>query len=190
MTSVDLSRSSTAGFDPGQRYAVRALWVVMEALVLLNPVVTSYGLKRWLLRRFGARIGRGVVIKPNVHVKYPWRLSVGDNSWLGERCWIDNFVEVTIGANVCISQGAYLCTGNHDWSDSAMTRFVQPVTVEDGVWVAAFARIAPGITVGENAVVTLGSVLLEDAEADGIYSGHPATRVGERRLRAREPINV
>ena len=186
MSGVDLSRSSTAGFDPGRSYPVRALWVVVEALVLLNPIVTSYGLKRWLLRRFGAHVGRNVIVKPNVHVKYPWRLSVGDNSWLGERCWIDNFVQVAIGANVCISQGAYLCTGNHDWSDPAMTRFVEPVTVEAGAWVGAFARIAPGVTVGENAVVTLGSVLLENAEASGIYSGNPAVRVGERKLRAAE----
>lgn len=184
--SVDLSRSSTAGFDPGRSYAVRALWVVLEALVLLNPIVTSYRLKRGLLRCFGARVGRDVVIKPDVHVKYPWRLSVGDNSWLGERCWVDNFVQVSIGANVCISQGAYLCTGNHDWTDPAMTRFVEPVTVEDGAWIGAFARVAPGVTVGENAVVTLGSVLLGDADADAIYSGHPAVRIGDRKLRPAE----
>jgi putative colanic acid biosynthesis acetyltransferase WcaF len=186
MSKVDLSRSSTAGFDPGRPYPFRALWVIVEALVLLNPVVTSYGLKRWLLRRFGAHIGRNVIIKPGVHVKYPWRLSVGDNSWLGERCWIDNFVQVAIGANVCISQGAYLCTGNHDWSDPAMTRFVQPVMVKDGAWVAAFVRIAPGVTVGENAVISLGSTLMQDADADGIYSGNPASRVGERKLREPE----
>lgn len=182
MSGVDLSRSSTAGFDPGRSFAIRALWVVVEAIVLLNPAVTSYGLKRWLLRRFGGRIGRNVIIKPNVHVKYPWRLAVGDNSWLGERCWIDNFVDVTIGANVCISQGAYLCTGNHDWSDPAMTRFVEPVSVRDGAWIGAFALVAPGVTVGENAVLTLGSVLMEDAAANGIYSGHPAVRVRERTL--------
>lgn len=184
--SVDLSRSSTAGFDPGRSFPTRALWVILEALVLLNPAVTSYGLKRWLLRRFGARIGKGVVIKPGVHVKYPWRLSVGDHSWLGERCWIDNFVEVSIGSNACISQGAYLCTGNHDWSDPAMTRFVRPVTVGDGAWVGAFTRVAPGVTVGANAVVTLGSVLLNDAGADAIYSGNPAVRVRERTLRPLE----
>jgi putative colanic acid biosynthesis acetyltransferase WcaF len=180
---VNLLLTSTRGFDPGRSYPVRALWLMIEALVMLNPVLTSYALKRWLLRRFGARIGKHVVIKPNVHVKYPWRLEVGDNAWIGERSWIDNFVDVRIGANACVSQGAYLCTGNHDWSDPGMGRTVAPITVEDGAWVGGFARVGPGVTVGEEAVVGLGAVLLEDAEPSGIYLGNPAVKVGERTLR-------
>lgn len=180
---VDLLMTSDGGFDPGRPYAVRAIWVILEALVLLNPVVTSYGLKRWLLRRFGARVGRHVIIKPSVHVKYPWRLVVGDNTWIGERSWIDNFVEVRVGANACISQGVYLCTGNHDWADPGMRRTVNPIVVEDGAWVGAFARIAPGVRVGQEAVVGLGAVLLGDAEPSSVYVGNPATKVGERQLR-------
>jgi len=183
--SVDLSQTSRRGYDPGRPYACRALWLVVEALVLLNPIVTPYSLKRWVLRRFGARIGYGVLIKPNVHVKYPWHLEIGDNVWIGERAWIDNFVRVRIGSNAALSQGAYLCTGNHDWSDPGMGLVVKPVTVEDGAWVGAFARISPGVTVGREAVVTLGSVLLENAEARGVYMGNPAVRVRERTVRDR-----
>jgi putative colanic acid biosynthesis acetyltransferase WcaF len=150
---------------------------------MLNPVVTPYALKRWVLRRFGARVGRGVLIKPSVHVKYPWHLEVGDNVWIGERAWIDNFVSVRIASNAVVSQGVYLCTGNHDWSDPGMGLMVKPITVEQGAWVGAFARIAPGVTVGARAVVTLGSVLLKDAQPNGIYTGNPATLVGERAIR-------
>ncbi len=182
-TRVNLLLTSNRGFDPGRSFPIRALWVFVETLILLNPIVTSYRLKRLLLRRFGARVGKNVIIKPNVHVKYPWRLEIGDNAWIGERSWIDNFVEVRIGANVCISQGAYLCTGNHDWSDPGMSRFVSPVTVEDGAWVGAFARVAPGVTVGREAVLGLGAVLIEDAEPSGIYLGNPAVKVRERTLR-------
>ena len=182
MTRVDLRLTSIGDYRPGRPFVVRALWLVAEALVLLNPVVTSYALKRWLLRRFGARVGRGVVIKPSVHVKYPWRLELGDWCWLGERAWIDNFVTVRIGASACVSQGAYLCTGNHDWSDPGMRRVVAPVAVEDGAWVGAFACVAPGVTVGAEAVLTLGSVLLHDAEPGGIYQGNPAEWVKERVL--------
>jgi putative colanic acid biosynthesis acetyltransferase WcaF len=178
--SIDLRLTSIGDYRPGRSFAVRALWLVVEALVLLNPVVTSYGFKRWILRRFGARIGAGVLIKPGVHVKYPWRLEIGDHAWIGERSWIDNFVQVRIGAHACVSQGAYLCTGNHDWSDPGMRRFVAPVIVEDGAWIGAFARIAPGVVVGREAVVTLGSVLLEHAEPRGIYQGNPAELVKER----------
>jgi putative colanic acid biosynthesis acetyltransferase WcaF len=184
MTQVDLSRASRRGYVPGRSYAYRALWLIIEALILLNPIVTPYAVKRWVLRRFGARIGRGVLIKPGVHVKYPWHLEVGDNAWIGERAWIDNFVRVRIGANAVVSQGAYLCTGNHDWSDPGMGLILKPVTVEDGAWVGAFARIAPGVTVGREAVVTLGSVLLKDAGARGVYAGNPAMRVRERSIRA------
>ena len=179
---VDLTRFHHGGYHPGRGFLVRAAWLVVEALVLLNPLVTSYRVKRAVLRAFGARIGRGVVIKPAVHVKYPWRLSVGDHAWLGERSWIDNLAQVNIGAHACVSQGAYLCTGNHDWSDVGMRLVVAPITVGDGAWVGAFAKVAPGVEVGEEAVVTLGSVLLRDAEPGGVYSGAPAERVGSRRF--------
>jgi putative colanic acid biosynthesis acetyltransferase WcaF len=124
-----------------------------------------------------------VLIKPNFHVKHPWRLTVGNNVWLGERAWIDNLVDVTIGDNVCISQGAYLCTGNHDWSDPGMGLIARPIRVESGAWIGAFAKIAPGTTIGENAIVTLGAVLLSDAEPHGIYGGVPAKRLRERMVR-------
>jgi putative colanic acid biosynthesis acetyltransferase WcaF len=136
-----------------------------------------------VLRRFGARVGRGVLIKPNVHIKYPWHLEVGDNVWIGERAWIDNFVSVRIGSSAVVSQGAYLCTGNHDWSDPGMGLMVKPITIEQGAWVGAFSRIAPGVTVGMNAIITLGSVLLKDAQPNGIYTGNPAMLVGERTIR-------
>lgn len=182
--TVDLKLTSNRGYQPGRSYLIQALWLVVEGLTLQNPLVTSYAFKRWLLRQFGATIGRDVIIKPNVHVKFPWELEIGDNCWIGERSWIDNFVPVRIADNVVISQGAYLCTGNHDWGDPGMGRVLAPITVEPGAWIGAFTRIAPGLTVGREAVVTLGSVLLSDAKPSGIYRGHPAVRVGERRVRA------
>jgi len=185
MTRVDLSRTSRRGYYSGRSYAYRAAWLIVEALILLNPLVTSYTAKRWVLRRFGARLGKRVLIKPSVHVKYPWHLEIGDDAWIGERAWIDNFVKVRIGANAVVSQGAYVCTGNHDWSDPGMGLIVKPVTVEDGAWVGAFARIGPGVTVGREAIVTLGSVLLQDADERGVYTGNPAVRVRERTIRDR-----
>src|SRR4051794_22368804 len=105
MTRVDLSRTSNRGYDPQRPFWFRSLWLIVEALTLLNPIFVPYGLKARILRRFGAKIGLNVIIKPGVHVKYPWFLSVGNNCWLGERAWIDNFVPITIEANACISQG-------------------------------------------------------------------------------------
>ena len=181
--AVDLSRPDVRGYRPGRPFVVRALWLVVEALVLRNPVVTSYGLKRATLRLFGARVGRNVLVKPAVAVKYPWHLEVGENSWIGERAWLDTIVPVRIGSNVCVSQGAYLCTGNHDWNDPRMGLDAREIVLEDGCWVGAFARTGPGVTVGREAVVALGAVLVDDAEPRGVYAGNPAVRVGERRLR-------
>jgi putative colanic acid biosynthesis acetyltransferase WcaF len=182
---VDLSLNTKRGYTPGRAYWYRALWLIVEALVLLNPLVGPSFIKRWVLRSFGARIGRNVLIKPSLHVKYPWLLEIGENAWIGERVWIDNFRQVRIGANACISQGAYLCTGNHDWSDPGMGLVTRPITVENGAWVGAFCLIGPGVTIGEEAVITLGAVVLRDAEPRRIYSGNPAACTGERVLRDR-----
>jgi putative colanic acid biosynthesis acetyltransferase WcaF len=180
---VRLAHTHSGAYRPGRSYLVRAVWLIVEALILLNPVVVSYRFKTAVLRLFGATIGEGLLIKPGVHVKYPWRLSIGDNCWLGERAWIDNMEDVSLGSDVVISQGAYLCTGNHDWSDPVMPLAPEPIQVDDGAWVGAFARIGPGTTVGAGSVVALGGVVLSDTEPWGVYRGNPAERVGTRTLR-------
>jgi putative colanic acid biosynthesis acetyltransferase WcaF len=157
--------------------------LVVEAFFLLNPIFVSYRIKTAILRFFGASIGKGLVIKPGVHIKYPWRLSIGDHVWLGERVWIDNLADVEICANVCISQGAYLCTGNHDWSDPHLGLVTQRITVNAGAWIAAFAKVAPGVRIGEDAIIALGAILVTDAEPGGIYAGNPAKRIGTRFIR-------
>ncbi len=182
MTASSLAGSSRRGYHPGRPLIVRALWLWTEALLLINPLVTSYRLKRTVLRTFGASVGRGVLIKPGVHIKHPWRLRVGDHCWIGERAWIDNLVQVDIADNVCISQDAYLCTGNHDWSDPQLGMTPAPITLDHGVWIGARATVGPGVRVGEQAIVTLGSVLLSDAESRGVYAGNPAQRVRTRRV--------
>jgi putative colanic acid biosynthesis acetyltransferase WcaF len=181
--NVDLSLTSNRDYLPGRPFVVRALWVIVEALVLLNPVVTSYRLKRAVLRLFGADLGAGVIIKPGVHVKYPWRLRVGDHCWLGERAWLDTMEDITLGDNVVVSQGAYICTGNHDWSDPGMGLTPQPVVIEDGAWVGAFAKVAPSVRVGRESVLVLGAVLFEDSEPSGVYVGNPAQWTRRRHVR-------
>jgi putative colanic acid biosynthesis acetyltransferase WcaF len=180
---VDLSLTTNRDYVPRRAFVVRAVWLLVEALVLLNPVVTSYRLKRGALRMFGARIGENVIIKPGVHVKYPWRFRVGNNCWLGERCWIDNMEDVTLGDNVVVSQGAYLCTGNHDWSDPGMGLTPQPIVIDDGAWIGAFARIAPGRHIAEESILVIGAVSLIDTEPRGIYAGNPAELVRWRTIR-------
>lgn len=163
-----------------------ASWLTQVAWLLAGRVLASWlpgsAWRRKLLRLFSAKIGDGVVLKPGIRVKFPWRLRIGDHSWIGEGVWLDNLVEVEIGRHACLSQGVYVCTGSHDWSDPAFKLIVKPVKIEDGAWLGAFTRIAPGVTVGQGAVLSLGSVALKDLEGWSIYQGHPAVRKAERRI--------
>lgn len=129
---------------------------------------------------FGAKIGQGVEIKSGVKVKFPWRLEVADHSWIGEDVWIDNLATVRIGANCCISQGAYLCTGSHDWSRSSFDLIIRSIDVRDGAWIAARAVVAPGVTIGEGAVLSLGSVAASDLAPWTVHAGVPAKPIRPR----------
>jgi putative colanic acid biosynthesis acetyltransferase WcaF len=186
---VDLRLFSTRaglpqGDDKGGRgLLIRAAWMLVNAIVFLNPVLSLYGCKRAILRAFGAEIGDGVVIKPGVNIKYPWFLKIGDYSWIGERAWLDSSSPLEIGRHAVVSQGSYLCCGTHDWQDPGMGSVQAPIVVEDGAWIAAFARIAGGVTVGQEAMVAIGAVVFSDCEPRSTYRGNPAQRVGRRRIR-------
>jgi putative colanic acid biosynthesis acetyltransferase WcaF len=161
--------------SPGAGFARRVLWYVCNAVVFASWLIPVSAPKRWLLRRFGARIGSGVVIKPRVNIKYPWRLSVGEDSWIGEGVWIDNVGRVDIDRDVCLSQGAQLLTGNHDYRDPAFGLLVGPIVIEKEAWVGAFSTVCPGVRVASSSVVTAGSVLTRSTESGCVYSGNPAS---------------
>ncbi len=177
-----LAQFTTAGYQRGRPWVVEALWMMAQWLILSSWFPGSIQ-RRILLRSFGARIGRGVTIKPGVRVKFPWRLTIGDHSWIGENAWIDNLAMVQIGADCCISQGAYLCTGSHDWQAEHFDLIVKPITLHDYSWVAASATIGPGVTIGTGAVLGLGGVATKDLEPWGVYGGSPATWIKKRRMR-------
>lgn len=171
---VRLDQFNNADYHRGRPALVEALWLVAQALFLRSFIPGSLH-RRLLLRLFGARIGTGVVIKPGVRVKFPWRLEVGAHAWIGEGVWIDNLAEVKIGAHCCLSQEAYLCTGSHDWSKTTFDLMTAPIIIGEGAWIAARAVVAPGVVVGEGAVLGLASLASKSLEAHGIYRGVPAT---------------
>ena len=134
------------------------------------------------MRLFGAKIGKGVVIKPAVNIKYPWFLTIGDNSWVGENVWIDNLGKVEIGSNVCISQGALLLCGNHDYKKTGFDLIVGDILLEDGVWIGAKAIVTGNVVCKSHAILTAGSITSKDLEAYSIYRGNPAEFVRERKM--------
>lgn len=180
---VDLSTFDNRWYRCGRKKFVVGLWFFVGLPILRCPLNPSSKSRRALLRAFGATVGSAAVVKPGVRVKYPWRLTIGDNSWIGEDCWIDNLEQVTIGSNVCISQGAYLCTGNHDWSDPAFGLIVKPILVSNGAWVGAKCVIAPGVELGTCAIAAAGSVINKNIPAFEIHAGNPARFVRRRIIR-------
>ncbi len=158
------------------------MWYLTNGLFFINPLNPSSGLKRALLRLFGAEIGPGVMLKPGINIKYPWKLSIGDHAWIGERVWIDNLGAVRIGKNVCISQGALLLTGNHDYTSPSFNLIVKEIVLGDGAWVGARSVVCPGVTCGSHAVLSAGSVATGDLEPYKIYQGNPACIVRERKI--------
>ena len=132
MKQTDLSKYNNDWYQPGAGKIKIALWYMTNALFLINPLNPFSSLKVFLLRLFGARIGKGVVIKQSVNIKYPWKLSVGDYTWIGERVWIDNLANVSIGKNCCLSQGAMLLCGNHNYKKETFDLIIGDIVLEDG----------------------------------------------------------
>ncbi len=177
---TDLSVYDNRWYHPGASGPRRMLWYFVNALFLINPLNPVSSLKVSLLRLFGAKVGRGVTIKPNVNIKYPWLLQVGDHVWIGEGVWIDNLTLVTIGDHVCLSQGALLLTGNHNYKKSTFDLITGPITLEDGVWIGARSVVCPGVRCGSHSVLAVGSVAAKDLKPYMIYQGNPAAAVRER----------
>lgn len=157
------------------------LWAAVELIFVSNPWQISSKLRVAALRLFGASIGEGVIFRPRTRVKYPWKLSVGDRSWIGEGAWIHNQDLVCVGHDVVISQDAFITTGSHAHRRD-MALITKPVTLEPGVWVTTRCIILGGSKVKTSAIVTPNSVVGPNQELDagGIYTGNPAIKLGER----------
>lgn len=166
--------------DVGASKLKQLLWYMVNTIFFKSSFSIISGIKIFLLRLFGCKIGKGVVIKPCVNIKYPWKLSVGDYSWIGEEVWIDNLCEVTIGNSVTLSQGAMLLTGNHDYKLESFDLILKSIKLEDGVWIGAKAVVCPGVVCESHAVLTVASVAVKNLEAYGIYQGNPAQFLKQR----------
>lgn len=179
---TDLSRYDNSWYNTGAGPVKRSIWFVVNVIFFINPLNPWSGLKVGLLRLFGAKIGKGVVIKPAVNIKYPWLLTIGNYTWIGEKVWIDNLTKVSIGDNCCISQGAMLLCGNHNYKKPTFDLIVKPITLEEGAWVGAFSVVCPGVTLKSHSILTVQSVATETLEPFGLYKGNPAVRIRERKM--------
>ena len=183
MKKTDLSKYDNTWYHPGKK-AVCVLWYFVNVVFFVSHIIPLSGLKVWLLKLFGAKVGRSVVIKPGVNIKYPWKLVIGDYSWIGEDVWIDNLDQVIIGSNVCISQGAMLLCGNHNYKKTTFDLMVNEIILEEGVWIGAKSVVCPGVTCKTHAILSVGSIANIDLEPYTIYQGNPAKKIRNRVIEA------
>jgi len=158
----------------------KLFWYYINIIFFKSGLFPFYTSKIILLKIFGAKIGKNIIIKPCINIKFPWNLIIGDNVWIGENVWIDNLTLVIIGNNVCISQGAMLINGNHNYKSINFEIILQPIEIKNGVWICAKSIVNGGVTIGENAVLLTGSVANKSLEANSIYQGVPAVKVRNR----------
>lgn len=150
-----------AGYDKGRGVAWQAAWQLASSLLVM-PWFVPPRVRVAVLRAFGSRIGSGVNLRAGVRVHWPWKLEIGDDSWIGERVWLLNLEPIRIGSDVCVSQAAFLCTGSHDRRSPSFEFDNAPIVVEDGAWIAARATVLRGVTVGADAVVGATSLVSAD----------------------------
>jgi putative colanic acid biosynthesis acetyltransferase WcaF len=133
-----------------------------------------------LLRLFGAKVGKGLVIKPRVNIHFPWKLEIGDHVWIGEEAFLLNFEKLSIGSNVCISQRAFLCGGNHDYKKPDMPYRNGQITLMDGCWIGAGSFVGPNVSIGIDSVVIAQSFISKSVPDNSIFGGNPAQFIKPR----------
>jgi putative colanic acid biosynthesis acetyltransferase WcaF len=180
MNKVDFSRYNHVLFISFSLKLKYVLWLICSNIIFLTNIPYPNNLKVFILRCFGAKIGKVAIIKPWVKIKFPWLLSIGDHVWLGESCWIDNISSVNIGNNVCISQGALLLTGNHDYTQIDFPLNSKSIIIEDGVWIGAKCIVVGGVLIETHAVLNTHSVASRNLEPYSINQGHPAIKIKSR----------
>lgn len=180
--AVDLRRYDQSGFERGRPgWYILLWWLVQAALFPLTPH-SAHGLRVSLLRGFGAKIGRGVSIRPTARFTYPWKVEIGDYSWVGDDVVFYSLNLITVGAHCVISQKSYLCTGSHDLQDPAFGLQTAPITIGNGAWVATDCFVAPGVRIGANAVIGARSTVLKDMPNQQVCWGSPCQPRYERVL--------
>lgn len=157
----ELAGFTGRGYERGAGVMHQLLWLVVSKSVIMKWWCPTK-IRIALLRAFGARIGDNVLIRHEVKIHWPWKLTIGDNSWIGEQAWLLNLEPISIGSNTCISQDVLLCTGSHDHRSSTFEFDNAPIVIGDGVWVAARATVLRGVRIADNATVGANTLVASD----------------------------
>lgn len=170
---VDLQQYDQSDFDRGRPNWVVMVWWLLQAVVFPLTMHNASGVRAALLRLFGAQIGPGVVIRPTARFTYPWKVEIGDYSWIGDDVVFYSLDHIRVGCHCVISQESYLCTGSHDIRDPHFQLQVAPIHVGNGAWVATDCFVAPGVTIGANTVIGARSSVFADMPDGQVCFGSP-----------------
>jgi len=169
-----------SGFRGRGAIQVQLWWLVQGSAFRWSPQF-MYGFRRFLLRLFGAKVGRGVLIRPSATFTYPWKVDIGDFAWVGDDVVIYSLGNISIGAHSVVSQRSYICAGTHDPTLEAFDILSSPVVIEEQVWIATDVFVSPGVTIGEGAVVGARSTVLKDLPAGYVCVGYPCVPIRSRK---------
>lgn len=170
---------------PGEREAwdrprvVVYLWAICELLFVTNAWQISSALRIWILRKFGAEIGRGVIFRPRTRVKFPWKLHIGDRSWVGEGVWFHNQDHIYLGHDVVISQETFLTTGSHAHRRN-MALITRPIRIDEGAWITSRCVVLGGARIGRSALVHPLTVVAGVVHPNTVVAGPHAQSIGRR----------
>ena len=166
----------------GRNAFVVQLWWLVQAILFSTSPQFLYGYRRFLLRMFGASIGKKVIIRPSVKITYPWKVIIGDYSWIGDDVVLYSLGDIEIGNNVVISQKSYICTASHDYLKSDFPIFAKKNSIGDGCWLATDVYVAPGVTIGKGTVIGARSSVYKDIISNKICVGNPAKIIRDRKI--------
>jgi putative colanic acid biosynthesis acetyltransferase WcaF len=171
------------GFRGRSAVYTQLWWIVQSTLFGMSPQAL-FSWRRWLLRLFGAKVGKGVFIRPSARVTYPWKLRIGDHCHIGDEVVLYTLGEIEIGDCVVVSQRSYICTGSHDFRSPTFDLYAKKIVIEAEAWVATDVFVAPGVRIGKGAVIGARSSVFSDVPPGAIYVGTPARYVGDRTMKA------
>lgn len=166
----------------GRSVFIVQLWMIINSIFFKTSPQIFYGWRRFLLRCFGASIGKKVIIRPSAQITYPWKVKIGHHSWIGDDVVLYSLGEIEIGCNSVISQRCYICTGSHDYNCVDFPIYTKKIHVEDECWLAADVFVAPGVTINKGTVVGARSSVFNDLKANAIYFGSPARFLRNRNI--------
>jgi putative colanic acid biosynthesis acetyltransferase WcaF len=177
---INLSLYSSCGFQRGAPAWKEACWWLVRSLLFAHSFPVPSPVKTAALRLFGAKVGRGVVIRSRVNITFPWRFCCGDHVWIGDEVMILSLNQVTLGSSVCISQRAFLCTGSHDFEKESFDLQTAPIIIEDGVWIGAASFVGPGVQFAVASRCLAGAVVVKGVENGQTVGGVPARALKHR----------